>query len=184
MSYLDELYRARADKAGIVYIDIWDGFVDDQGRYVQDGPDFEGQTRRLRTYDGVYLTKAVRGEAWALYRTTIYAAMLSSHGLPVALPTPGRTITCQRCGRSGPASKRDWARKKTASFWALQSNQQNGKLTHLPRACSIAVMLLLHRVVAPTHFSWPRGDPSSAPEEELSIAVTPKVPPGTEPASD
>jgi uncharacterized protein len=58
MSYLDELYRARADKAGIAYVDIWDGFVDDQGRYVQDGPDFEGQTRRLRTYDGVYFTKA------------------------------------------------------------------------------------------------------------------------------
>ena len=47
MSYLDELYRARADKAGITFVDIWDGFVDDQGRYVQDGPDFEGQTRRL-----------------------------------------------------------------------------------------------------------------------------------------
>ena len=31
MSYLDELYRARADKAGIAYVDIWDGFVDDQG---------------------------------------------------------------------------------------------------------------------------------------------------------
>ena len=41
MSHLDELYRARADKAGIAYVDIWDGFVDDQGRYVQDGPDFE-----------------------------------------------------------------------------------------------------------------------------------------------
>src|SRR5262249_62021568 len=58
MSYLDELYRARAEKAGIVYVDIWDGFVDDQGRYVQAGPDFEGQTRRLGSYDGVYFTKA------------------------------------------------------------------------------------------------------------------------------
>ena len=35
MSYLDELYRARADKAGIAYIDVWDGFVDDQGRFVR-----------------------------------------------------------------------------------------------------------------------------------------------------
>ena len=40
MSYLDELYRARTDKAEIVYVDIWDGFVDDQGRYVQDAADF------------------------------------------------------------------------------------------------------------------------------------------------
>ena len=31
ISYLDELYRERAEKAGIVYVDIWDGFVDDQG---------------------------------------------------------------------------------------------------------------------------------------------------------
>ncbi len=58
MSYLDELYRARADKAGITYVDIWDGFVDDQGRYAVQGPDFEGQIRRLRTYDGVNFTKA------------------------------------------------------------------------------------------------------------------------------
>src|SRR5580658_1259724 len=31
MSYLDELYRAHAEKAGITYVDIWDGFVDEQG---------------------------------------------------------------------------------------------------------------------------------------------------------
>jgi hypothetical protein len=29
MSYLDGLYRARAEKAGITYVNIWDGFVDD-----------------------------------------------------------------------------------------------------------------------------------------------------------
>src|SRR5215469_6228130 len=54
MSYLDELYRERAEKAGIVYVDIWDGFVDEDGDYAVQGPDFEGQTRRLRTADGVY----------------------------------------------------------------------------------------------------------------------------------
>ena len=46
--YLNELYRSRAEKAGIIYIDVWDGFVDEGGRYVLQGPDFEGQTRRLR----------------------------------------------------------------------------------------------------------------------------------------
>ena len=30
-SYLNELYRSRADKAGIIYVDIWDGFVDEFG---------------------------------------------------------------------------------------------------------------------------------------------------------
>jgi uncharacterized protein len=55
--FLNELYRSRADKAGIVYVDVWDGFVDEDGRFAQSGPDFEGQTRRLRSGDGVYFTQ-------------------------------------------------------------------------------------------------------------------------------
>jgi uncharacterized protein len=57
MGYLDDLYHAAADKAGIRYVDIWDGFVDENGRYSVQGPDFEGQTRRLRSGDGVHFTK-------------------------------------------------------------------------------------------------------------------------------
>ena len=57
MSYLDDLYHAEADKAGISYVDVWDGFVDENGRYAVEGPDFDGQIRRLRTGDGVHFTK-------------------------------------------------------------------------------------------------------------------------------
>jgi uncharacterized protein len=57
MVYLNDLYRARAEKAGIIYVDVWDGFVDEGGNFNQFGPDFEGQTRRLRTFDGVHFTK-------------------------------------------------------------------------------------------------------------------------------
>jgi len=56
-SYLNDLYRSRAERAGITYVDIWDGFVDEAGRYSPQGPDYEGQIRRLRTNDGVYFTK-------------------------------------------------------------------------------------------------------------------------------
>ena len=56
--FLNDLYRSRSDKAGIVYVDVWDGFVDEDGRFAQSGPDFEGQTRRLRAGDGVYFTQA------------------------------------------------------------------------------------------------------------------------------
>ena len=55
--YLNDLYRAAAERAGIKYIDVWDGFVDDGGKYSSYGPDYEGQTRRLRSGDGVYFTK-------------------------------------------------------------------------------------------------------------------------------
>ena len=56
--FLNDLYRSRADKAGIVYVDVWDGFVDEDGRFAQSGPDFEGQTRRLRAGDGVHFTQS------------------------------------------------------------------------------------------------------------------------------
>ena len=58
MLFLNTLYREAAERAGITYVDVWDGFVDESGRYLQQGPDFEGQTRRLRTNDGVFFTKA------------------------------------------------------------------------------------------------------------------------------
>src|SRR6202140_187149 len=54
MLFLDALYRDAARKAGIPYVDVWDGFVDEAGRFVLKGPDFEGQIRQLRSYDGVY----------------------------------------------------------------------------------------------------------------------------------
>ncbi len=87
MSYLDELYHARADKAGITYVDIWDGFVDDQGRYAVQGPDFEGQIRRLRTFDGVNFTKA-GAEKLAHYVERELRRVLTNRVMPVALPGP------------------------------------------------------------------------------------------------
>ena len=87
MSYLDELYRARAEKAGITYVDIWDGFVDEAGRYAVQGPDFEGQIRRLRTGDGVHFTKAGAVKL-AHYVEHDLRRVLSSHVVPVALPGP------------------------------------------------------------------------------------------------
>ncbi|MFZ1189190.1 MAG: DUF459 domain-containing protein, partial [Pseudolabrys sp.] len=57
-AYLNELYRARAERADIKYVDVWDGFVDEDGKYSNYGPDYEGQVRRLRLNDGVFFTKA------------------------------------------------------------------------------------------------------------------------------
>jgi len=56
--FLDALYRDASRKAGITYVDVWDGFVDETGGFLQKGPDFEGQTRQLRSSDGVYFTRA------------------------------------------------------------------------------------------------------------------------------
>ena len=84
-AYLNELYRSRAEKAGIIYVDVWDGFVDEAGRFTLQGPDFEGQIRRLRSGDGVYFTKA-GARKLAHYVEREIAAQHRQRAVPVALP--------------------------------------------------------------------------------------------------
>ena len=56
--YFNQIYRERATKAGAIYVDTWDAFVDDKGQYDPYGPDVNGQNVKLRTGDGVHFTKA------------------------------------------------------------------------------------------------------------------------------
>ena len=106
MLFLDALYRDVAGKAGITYVDVWDGFVDDAGRFAQQGPDFEGQIRRLRSSDGVFFTKA-GARKLAHYTEREIRRVLGSRTAPVELPTepeanvsPG--VTPDAAGRARP----------------------------------------------------------------------------------
>ena len=84
-SYLNELYRARAERAGAIYIDVWDGFVDEGGKYSNYGPDYEGQIRRLRSSDGVFFTK-YGARKLAHYVEREIRRYMTNRAAPVALP--------------------------------------------------------------------------------------------------
>jgi uncharacterized protein len=85
VAYLNDLYRARAERAGITYVDVWDGFVDEAGKYSNYGPDYEGQVRRLRLGDGVFFTKygAIKLARYVEHELRRYM----SNRTPVALPS-------------------------------------------------------------------------------------------------
>src|SRR4051812_30924217 len=86
MVYLNDLYRGRAEKAGITYIDVWDGFVDESGNYNNYGPDLEGQTRRLRSGDGAHFTRAGARKLAHYVEREIRRVMMAN--VPVATPLP------------------------------------------------------------------------------------------------
>jgi hypothetical protein len=88
--FLNSLYRDAAGKAGITYVDVWDGFVDEAGRFLQQGPDFEGQIRRLRASDGVYFTKA-GARKLAHYAEREITRLMAARSGPIALPTEPAT---------------------------------------------------------------------------------------------
>ena len=181
MSYLDEIFRARAERAGIGYVDIWDGFVDESGRYVTQGPDFEGQIRRLRTGDGVHFTKygAVK---LAQYVAQDLRRLMSSHVVPVALPAP----------EGAPAKPGAGPRPTVGPVLPLSADTSvdssnllgDGGRTTPANADPMAVRVLTHGdpIPAPSgradDFSWPR--PSSNANAEAApepAAVTPSAPP-------
>jgi uncharacterized protein len=103
-AYLNELYRSEAEKAGIVYVDIWDGFVDEDGKFSPQGPDYLGQTRRLRTSDGVYFTK-FGARKLAHYVEREIERSLSSQRVPVALPLPAEPEHGGRKGKPGGSGR-------------------------------------------------------------------------------
>ena len=180
MLYLDELYRARAEKAGIVYVDIWDGFVDEQGRYAQQGPDFQGQTRRLRTYDGVNFTKS-GAEKLAHYVEHELRRVLTSHVVPVALPGPEE----QAPAKSGSGAKP--AIGPVVPLSAIGSGEGGellggGRPAH-KEADPLATRVLSHgeALAAPPgradDFSWPRTDAKANADTVPDAAPAQAAPP-------
>ena len=54
----NRLYRSHIEKLGGEFVDVWDGFVDEGGKYVTTGYDVNGQQARLREADGIGMTQA------------------------------------------------------------------------------------------------------------------------------
>src|SRR5258706_45777 len=163
-SYLNELYRSRAEKAGIIYVDIWDGFVDEGGRYSAQGPDYEGQIRRLRSGDGVYFTK-FGARKLAHYVERAIQRSITNRGVPVALPVPTDSGAQAPNAKTGAPAQRPAAgpvMPLTAMQVAPEDLIGGGRAN--PSAVDASASRVLTKgdpIAAPTgradDFSWPRG---------------------------
>lgn len=60
MVAFNDIYRRIVTDAGGEFIDVWDGFVDESGNFVANGPDMNGQPAQLRAEDGINVTRAGR----------------------------------------------------------------------------------------------------------------------------
>ncbi|MGX8012161.1 SGNH/GDSL hydrolase family protein [Mesorhizobium sp. ORM8.1] len=58
MLAFNDIYHSAAQSHGGEFVDVWDGFVDENGAFVTSGPDINGQPVRLRSDDGINVTKA------------------------------------------------------------------------------------------------------------------------------
>ena len=175
--YLNDLYRARAEKAGAVYIDVWDGFIDEAGKYTNFGPDYEGQMRRLRSSDGVYFTK-FGARKLAHYVERELRRYMSNRG-PVALPS----------GPMGPvpADGMPAARPLAGPVVPLTMTSSGsdellggaGIASARADATAVGVLVKGDAVAAPSgradDFWWPRGSPPPVVVPPVAAAPRPAV---------
>jgi hypothetical protein len=182
--YLNDLYRARAERAGAIYIDVWDGFVDEAGKFASQGPDFEGQVRRLRSYDGVYFTKA-GARKLAHYVEREIRRYMSNRALPVALPT----------GPIGPTSDTKSAVRPLAgpvlplTVTPGNADELAGGNDNRPLhsdAIAASVLVKGEPVAAPSgradDFAWPRN--GTSPDAAMSAAASAMPEPALKPKAD
>lgn len=54
----NEIYRSQTEYVGGSFVDVWDGFVDAEGKFVSAGPDIKGRIVRLRGSKGINMTRA------------------------------------------------------------------------------------------------------------------------------
>mgnify|MGYP000430475309 CR=1 FL=1 len=57
-AYFNDIYRERAYRYGVEFVDLWNSFVDEAGNYTASGPDVNGEHRQLRAEDGLHFTSA------------------------------------------------------------------------------------------------------------------------------
>jgi hypothetical protein len=185
-AYLNDLFRQRAEKAGIVYVDVWDGFVDDAGRFTVHGPDFEGQTRRLRSGDGIYFTKA-GARKLAHYVERELQRNIANRAIPVALPAPEPAVQAPGARSSGPAPRpvAGPVVPLTASTSGSDELLGSGRAARPSPVDPVATRVLTkgEPINGPTgradDFSWPRSNVVTVEPVSAPATAAPGTRPGT-----
>jgi hypothetical protein len=87
MLAFNDIQRGVAEAAGGTFVDIWEGFVDEAGAFVTNGPDINGQPARLRAGDGINFTQSGKRKI-AFYAEKPLNRILET-GSPGAVAAPG-----------------------------------------------------------------------------------------------
>ncbi len=103
MQYLNDIIRPRVEKAGLIFVNVWDGFVDERGNFMQRGPDETGQIRQLRSGDGVHFTRfGARKLAHYVERDL---KRVLREPIPAALNVPIEPQPAQAAKPAGPTAR-------------------------------------------------------------------------------
>ncbi|GAA4663672.1 SGNH family hydrolase [Bartonella pachyuromydis] len=99
MKILNALYKQETEKAGGYFIDIWNGFTDEQGQFSFSGYGTNGKVIRLRTHDGINFTSAGKRKLASYlenilnFHTSFHENLLSSNvNIPKLIQQPNNIV--------------------------------------------------------------------------------------------
>ncbi|MDT4848366.1 hypothetical protein FQZ97_824540 [compost metagenome] len=129
MLALNEIYRSTSEKAGAKFVDVWDGFVDEEGNFSQTGFDINGQTARLRGNDGINTTSAGKRKLAFYAEKPVKALFGDVRDNEQLLPTAGKQDPLKPVDRIAPVSLRDIDRDDSGVLLggALASRKKDDK---------------------------------------------------------
>lgn len=164
---LNDVLRAQAVRAGVVFAPVWDGFVDDDGKYAASGAAVDGQRRRLRFNDGVRFTRA--GARKLAFFTQKDLTRFLSEAPRIEEPQGAD-------GRSGPLSLSDIARGASTLAGGPASASAPIAVKLQPNEAARALLEGTPMPVVPGRaddYSWPPGAAATAAAAAAPVGAPP-----------
>ncbi|MGV3573772.1 MAG: DUF459 domain-containing protein [Devosia sp.] len=87
MSQISALYKMAAFSSGAEYLDIYERFLGEDGKYSSQGPDVNGQNARMRKDDGIHFSTA-GADKLAFYISQSIRTFYRGGGITVAVADP------------------------------------------------------------------------------------------------
>ncbi|KFL29150.1 hypothetical protein JP75_22470 [Devosia riboflavina] len=87
MSQISALYKMAAFSGGAEYLDIYERFLGEDGKYSSQGPDVNGQNARMRKDDGIHFSTA-GADKLAFYISQSIRTFYRGGGITVAVADP------------------------------------------------------------------------------------------------
>jgi hypothetical protein len=180
MLAFNDLYRAAAESHGGSFVDVWEGFVDENGDFISVGPDINGQPVSLRSNDGVGMTRAGKRKL-AFYVEKPLMKMLglggSSQGDQNASPAgtpanvPGKSGAPATTDRTAPMLLSDPALDGGGELLGAQPPTAGTPVADKPATRNGGPAPAPGRA---DDFSWPKAEPSkTAAGTDTTTAIHP-----------
>ena len=87
MTQISALYKMAAFSGGAEYLDIYDRFLGEDGKYSSQGPDVSGQNTRMRKDDGIHFS-AAGADKLAFYISQSIRTFYRGGGATIAVADP------------------------------------------------------------------------------------------------